>query len=385
MNQTIGKYYMLKKSTRFIKLFLFMFFLSSCIVKYVPESTETEELVVIEGLITDQPGISTIKLTKSQPLWKNLYPKPLTGCIVSISDDLGQTYILKEKKAAFGIYITDSASFRGVPGRLYTLHIRTTKEDINLTYESLPMKMIPVPPIDSIYYEKKTFTQSIRPVEGCNIYLNSGDPSNKCRFYRWEYSETWEFHLPFNFSNNVCWISNNPAEILIKNASLLADASIIRHPVLSITNPIDRLSVKYSILVKQFSLNEDEYLYWERLKNTSEQVGGLYDQVPTAIPNNVYCLEEPNRKVLGYFCVSAMSSRRLFIKDHFMGYNGLYEKCISDTIFTNRPDTVTFLGTIIKILSDKVPPGFIYTNDRSCVDCTRRGTNIKPLFWDDDI
>jgi hypothetical protein len=118
----------------------------------------------------------------------------------------------------------------------------------------------------------------------------------------------------------VCWITNNPAEILIKNASLLDESSIIRHPVISIKDPVDRLCIKYSILVNQFSLNEDEYLYWERLKNTIEQVGGLYDQVPTAIPNNVYCIEEPYKKVLGYFSVSAMSSKRLFIKDNFFCY-----------------------------------------------------------------
>jgi hypothetical protein len=245
------------KTLRLIVIFLILVNADSCIINYVPDIGDYEDVLVVEGSITDQPGINTIKISKSQPLWKKLYPKPLSGCRVSISNDLGQTYSLKET-ATLGIYITDPAGFRGVPGREYTLHIRTTLESVNLSYESLPMKMIPVPPIDSIYYEKKIFAQSTQPVEGCNIYLNAYDPSNNCRYYRWEYSETWEFHLPFNFPNKVCWISNNPEEILIKNASLLAEASIIRHPVLSITNPVDRLIVKYSILVNQFSLNEDE-------------------------------------------------------------------------------------------------------------------------------
>lgn len=372
------------KTLQLIVIFLVLFNTDSCKINYIPNIDYYEEAVVVEGLITDQPGISTIKISKSQPIWKRIYPKPLTGCKVSISDDLGNIYVLKETPAAFGIYTTDSASFRGVIGREYTLHVRTTSEDNNLNYASLPTKMIPVPPIDSIYYEKKIFVQSNLHVEGCNIYLNTHDPSNNCWFYRWRYTETWEFHLPFDVPDNVCWISNNPADILIKNGSFLAEASIVRHPVISITDPVDRLSVKYSILVNQFSLNKDEYLYWERLKNTMDQVGGLYDQVPAAIANNVYCVEEPNKNVLGYFSVSAMSSRRLFIKDSFNNINTLYTRCLSDTVFTARPDTVTFLGTIIKILSDRVPPGFIYTNDRGCVDCTKRGTNIKPVFWDDD-
>jgi hypothetical protein len=370
---------------RTLRLILILFILvnaDSCIISFVPEIGIYEESLVVEGLITDQPGINTISISKSQPMWKKQYPKPLTGCKVSISDDLGNTFNLKETTSSFGIYITDPAVFRGVPGRVYSLHIKTTNEPVNLSYESLPMKMIPVPPIDSIYYEKKTFLQASLPLEGCNIYLNTHDPSNNCRFYRWEYSETWEFHIALDFPNKVCWITNNPAEILIKNGSLLPETSITKQPVISIKNPVDRLGVKYSILVNQFSLNEDEYFYWERLKNSIDQTGGLYDIVPAAIPNNLFCLDEPYKKVLGYFSVSAVSSKRLFIKDKFAGINTLYSKCLSDTIFTARPDTVGFLGTIIKVLSDRVPPGIVYTNDRGCVDCTTRGTNVKPVFWD---
>jgi hypothetical protein len=374
------------RQLRLIVILLILINTNSCIINYVPDIGDYEEVLVVEGLITDQPGTNTIKISKSQPLWKRLYPKPLTGCKVTITDDLGQSFSLEEE-VTFGTYSTDPASFRGVIGREYTLHIRTTKESVNLSYESLPMKMIPVPPIDTIYYEKKIFTESNLPVEGCNIYLNTHDPSNNCRFYRWEYSETWEFHLPLNFTNKVCWISNYPEAIHIKNAYLLSETNVIRYPLFTISDPVDRLSIKYSILVNQFSLNEDEYLYWERLKNTIDQTGGLYDLIPASIPNNIYCIEEPYRKVLGYFSVSAVSSKRLFIKDSFSGLNTMYERCYNDTIISTLPDTIPGLGWtiwLIKDNSDKVPPANIVTTDRGCADCTTRGTNIKPAFWDDN-
>ena len=138
------------------------------------------------------------------------------------------------------------------------------------------------------------------------------------------------------------------------------------------------------MLLNQFSLNEDEYLYWERLKNTIDQVGGLYDQVPTSIPNNVYCLENPNEKVLGYFSVSAKTSKRIFIKDSFAGLDTQYYNCVTDTVFGTG--SIPGLNVSVWVIIDNThdqPPMRMLTNERRCADCTERGTNIKPAFWDD--
>jgi hypothetical protein len=375
--------HMLIKSSKLIIIMLIVLPVNSCTYNYVPDIYDDDDLFVVEGVITDQPEINTIKISKSLPIWSGSYSRPVKGCIVWISDDMGHIYNLKETNDT--IYTTDPAKFRGAPGRKYTLHFRTTTELKNLNYESFPMEMKSVPQIDSIYYEKKYVTQWPQPVEGCFVYLNTYDPSDNCKYFRWEYSETWEFHLRYDVPNRICWKTNNSDGIFIKNTSLLPEGRISRHPVISITNPVDRLNLKYSILVNQYSLNEDEYLYWDRLKNAINQAGSLYDLVPAAIPNNLYCVEEHDRKVLGYFSVSAKSSKRIFIKDSFAGLNTMYYNCISDTI--TGTDPIEGLNTIVWILidnSDKVPPTRIVTYNIDCADCTARGSNIKPVFWDDD-
>ncbi len=53
-------------------------------------------------------------------------------------------------------------------------------------------------------------------------------------------------------------------------------------PMLFISDQTDRLMEKYSISVNQYSLNYDEYLYWEKLKRVTQDVGGLYDVVPSS-------------------------------------------------------------------------------------------------------
>jgi hypothetical protein len=355
--------------------------INSCIVEYFPKIVEEKEMLVVEGLITDQPGTNTFRLSKTLPLGK-LYAKPLKGCKVSISDDLGHIFNLKETRD--GTYVTDSANFKGVIGRQYTLHIRTTKDSVNYSYESFPMEMKPVPPIDSIYYEKKIFVKWPLDYEGCQIYLDTHDPSDNCKFYRWEFTETWEFHLPYNVVNRVCWISDNSKDIYIKNTALLAEDRIIKYPVYTITDPIDRLKIKYSILIRQFSLNEDEYLYWDRLKNLVEQGGGLYDIIPSTIQNNIFCVENPKLRVCGYFSVSAVSSKRIFIQDSFAGMNLSYMNCSTDTIFgTGAIPGLNITTWVIVNNLDSVPPNRIITNNIDCADCRVRGTNIRPAFWNE--
>jgi Domain of unknown function (DUF4249) len=366
-----------------IILFLLFSVFKGCIVPYIPKPPENDELLVVEGLISDQHEVNTIKLSKSFPLWTTQNPVYLTGCKVWITDDLGHLDNLKE--ATIGTYITDSSNFQGTIGRKYTLHIRTNTANGNLNYESFPMELKPVPVIDRIYYEKKTYVKYPRPIEGCQIYLDTYDPTNSCNFYRWKYSETWEFHLPFDVKNKVCWRTENSYDIFLKNTSLLREDRVIGYPLKTITNPIDRLSVKYSIRVKQYSLNEEEYIYWETLKTSLDQAGGLYDIIPPIIPNNIYCVENPDEKTLGYFSVSAVSSRRIFIKDNFEGFDSQYEDCITDTISGKvLVDTLRGLNSFIWMIidsSDNVPPIRFFTNKRVCADCLARGTNIEPLFW----
>ena len=113
-------------------------------------------------------------------------------------------------------------------------------------------------------------------------------------------------------------------------------------------------------------------------------MGGLYDLIPSSVPGNMRCIEDPTEKVLGYFSVSAVSSKRIFIKDNFEGIIYRYNDCITDTIpYIDPPG----LGVSVWILFDErfaIPPFRILTDKKGCADCTVRGSNIKPAYWKDE-
>jgi hypothetical protein len=222
------------------------------------------------------------------------------------------------------------------------------------------------------------------PEESCQIYLDTFDPTERCLYYRWDFTETWEFRLPYSVPNRVCWKSNRSDKILIKNTVVYNQARVSKFPLQYISNQTDRLKVKYSILVNQYSLNESEYNYWEKLQNVAGNVGGLYDITPMAIASNITCIEDPAETVLGYFSVSAISQKRIFIADKFQGIPNFYSFCPTDTIYgKGKIQDLNVLVWVIEDYLDGEPPMRVITQYRECADCTVKGSNVKPLYWDD--
>jgi hypothetical protein len=363
--------------------------LNSCITEFVPAVNEVQRLLVVEGLITDLRETDTVKLSWSSPIGKRSEFVPAAGAVVSISDDQGNLHTLTE--ITNGRYITDSSVFRGIVGRSYTLHVSLPVGTTVRNYESLPSEMLPVPPIDSVYFEKTVIqekTENDPLINGCRIFLNTRDPENKCKFFRWDYSETWILRLLWPVDNMTCWITENSKTVNIKSTDALSMPVIEKQQVTYINNTTDRMSREYSILVNQYSLNPDEFVFWDKLQAITDQSGGLYDIIPSTIQSNIQCVTYPEIKVLGYFSVSAKKTKRIFIKDDFEGIINHYAKCVSDTAWTDDPSLIPFYGINVWPLyvqhpSFGVAAMTVLTEDKGCADCTVRGTKTKPSYWVD--
>jgi len=371
-------------------LIISVLLLTGCITEFIPVIDEKAELLVVEGLITDQSVSNKIKISLSLPLGIRSEAKPLSGCGVVINDDLGNNYYLNEK--VDGIYYTDSTQFRGEVGRSYTLNISVPRGATYISYKSYPVEMKAVPPIDTVYFEKTVIAEpydTYKGIDGCQIYLDTHDPKNSCRFYRWDFAETWKLILLFDVPNKTCYLSNKSNDIFIESTAAFSEDRIKRLPVTYISNATDRLRFRYSLLVNQYSLNEEEYNYWKKLKNLTVSVGGLHDVIPSSIASNIICVNNPSEKVLGYFSVSALASKRIFIEEKFEGIIDPYANCATDTLY-GGPDEIVGLGQIIWTLWDtpavpwSSPRIRVFTETKGCADCTLRGTTVKPLFWKED-
>jgi hypothetical protein len=351
-----------------------------CVTEFIPETNDARQKLVVEGLITDQPVRNKVKLSLSMPIGDSLYSIPVHNAQVYVREYLGTSHKLTEIEP--GSYYTNPAIFKGIPGHSYSLLILT----LNGRYESPNVEMKPVPPIDSVYYEKifVKLNQLGEPVEGAQIYIDTHDSLNNTKFFRWNYTETWIFRLPYNVQNNVCWITEESDKILLANTSYLAESSVSHFPIRKIaTEKDDRLKERYSIMVNQYSISEEEFRYWEKIQKISERSGGLYDVTPMTVIGNIQNTIDPEEQVMGFFSVSAVSSRRIYIEDAFAGFKNLYTTCPFATVPINQ--TIRYLGEIYWIIIMNYDEGTkTYTDQYRCADCTTRGTTVKPDFWPDN-
>ncbi len=137
-----------------IFLWLIIFITYSCIEEYQLNTTDNPRLLVVNGQITDQPGPYEVKLHYSGTFGQNSdFSQPINNAEVYLEDNEGN--LEQMRSIGLGKYMSKADGIQGKIGNQYWLNI--TLPD-GSSYRSLPETLLPVPPIDSLYFriEKET-------------------------------------------------------------------------------------------------------------------------------------------------------------------------------------------------------------------------------------
>jgi hypothetical protein len=418
LNVEIKYKLMLKTGLKSLLVFLIVFTTFKCIDPFYPKLDGYKSLLVVDGLLTNENRsyVVTLSLTKQE---LDSATVRVSDAIVSVTDETGN--ITPLMACGNGIYKTDSLSFRGEIGKSYRLHIKTSN---GKEYESDSCTMLPVPGIDTIYYSRDvqlSGNQSIaRP--GLSVYLDTKPGIDDKYFLRWEFEETWKFGVPlpqrYDYINDSTILQISPAyvkEFCWKNARSSAiitgailpgqSGSLKKQPVQFISTELsDRLSIRYSILIKQYSVSQKEYDYWNDLRQVNETEGDIFGSQPFAVVSNIKNINDPSEQVLGYFQVSAVEQKRKYISfdetiplnlpfyspgckaiakspaDYPSGFappptfDEIYAMFMSVAIYTFVEPIVNQSGKLLKLQ--------FTTNE--CANCEITGTSKKPDFWQDN-
>lgn len=408
---------MLKTRLKSISLLLIISTLCTCIDPYVPKISGYESVLVVEGLITDESAAYEVKLTRAMEN-EDAVPDPVTDAVVSFTDESDNKTTLEY--TGNGIYKTDPATFKGEIGKTYTLHIIASDGN---EFVSEPCTMLPVPDIDSVYYQKdvELSDNNTENLEGIGVYIDSKQADDNT-YYRWGFEETWKFRIPtpkkyifvnkdsivpINDVREFCWKQQETTQILINSVYSAGTNVLKKQPVTFIApEKSDRLTIQYSILVKQYSISQKEFEFWEDLKKVNEINGDIFGIQPFLVTSNISAVGNPGDKVLGYFHVSAVRQKRLTVtfnellplnlplyhydceriqtepSDYCRG--GGY--CIPPTWDElNRMWTDKHFTFVEPYYSDPIRKklGKLIFTTPECAECELTGTSIKPDFWVD--
>lgn len=301
---------------------ILLLFLSACIDPFdVEGEVKGSSVLVIDGMITNEKGSYQVLLSYSSPSLKSYERNNVSGAQVTIMSDEGQEEVLLEEEP--GIYVSDSCGMQGEVGRSYQLHIITPD---GKRYASQPETMLPVAEIDSIYpkLESETYLSST-DMEltrwGMQLYVSTGSKTSEARFYRWSWTDTYEFNAPLSLpppappTTTRCWASGSSnRNLYLASTNGLERDIIASQPIVFVPLAGRQLQTRYSILISQYSLTRNAYAYWEKIQEQIESAGSIFGPPPAQIIGNVYNVDQDEELVLGYFQVSAISEKRFFIR-----------------------------------------------------------------------
>lgn len=409
----------MKKITCKISTFLILVFgLCSCTEQYVFQNNDFESALVVEGTITNELKNQTIRLSQVYEL-EETGPKLEKGAHVSISDDLGNEYQFEEKDTIY----TSIIPFKAEPERKYQLKIKTST---GKNYTSDEQALTTETKIDNL----TATVENIEGERGVQINVNSYDPTNTSKYYRYEYNETYKIIAPLwdsretklvnipaipanpendflgsperedivvalrKYESRTCYSSKKSNDIILNSTNSLSEDRV-HFPVRFISNQNYIISHRYSIFVKQYVQNLAAYTYYKTLRDLSSSGGVLSPKQPGFFYGNIKSVENPSEKVIGFFEVSSVSSERIFFN-----YADLFPKEPLPPYYESDCEIREFLDCIglppcngvqlrsgirsryLVHLSSNLPSSYFMVK-AACGDCTSFSSNIVPTFWVD--
>ena len=377
----------------------------ACVERYDPDEDNLKTgTLVINAHLTNIPGEQMIEISRSAPL---IYPSfdPVSGCLTEVIREDGELRIFSE--SAPGYYRADlDASFLQT-GSAFMLHVITPD---GKEYQSDVDKLRPVPAIDSLYYlvETNSFASQSDTISGIRFYCDFTYDKEDYEYIRWELTETYEYHnsvdldyfyldadhvinpVPDSFIYTVCYITSELFQIHSMTLGNLDFGHYVKKPFSFVPNDEQeqKLHHKYSLLVKQYSLGEEAFFYWNELGKNSQEQGWLFDRQPALLESNIRNVNDENEYVLGFFSMAGMVEKRAFAiepdgLDLSPWLNHCYPRELSPGGLWRVGGHYPYDPRPMYFTSPKFSGLAIYRVNKSCVDCReyKNSTDIKPDFW----
>jgi hypothetical protein len=383
------------------RLFYFILVLSlTCCKKPYnpPVVASANSYLVVEGVINSGSDSTIIKLSKTVNINAKTTVNALGDAAVVVENDQNGAWPLLSDGA--GNYTSPGLNLP--PGPRYRIHI-TTPGGSQYVSDYQPIKF--TPPVDSIGYTLGN--------TGVNLYVNTHDPANNTRYYRWEYQEAWIFHAKYDSQYMLdtakqiivfrpstqqvyfCYGGDASTNILLTSTAKLSQDVVYQSPLTTIPFSSEKLEVNYLIYLKQYALTPGEYTFYLNMQKNTEQLGSIFDAQPSELQGNIHNIANAAEPVIGWISVTNVQTKKAFVSDQVVPTGTVFNypaDCVADTaLYKNKQGYNDVLNILITPPLTDLPVsainptglliiGYTYSS-LVCTDCTLRGKTGPPWFW----
>ncbi|WP_205508596.1 DUF4249 domain-containing protein [Longitalea arenae] len=349
--------------------------------------------LVIEGYISAD-GPAEIRLTRSVPLDDTARLINETLARVELQGRDNSTYVLTEKGQ--GLYSYNWQSLN--PAQQYRLYIKTREAK---EYASDYVKVKTAPLIDNVSWVQDN-------TGGVQISVDTHDPNNNTWYYRWTTEETWEYrsyyYTSLDFKKDpithqiigiqwrypdmspergwfICWSNENSTNLILGSSAKLSIDSIHK-PLVYIPANTVKLGVLYSLYVKQYALDREEYEFLEKMRKNSEETGNIFGRQPAELKGNVRCLTDVKEPVIGFIGIANRQEKRIWIRrNEVPGWQYVFP-CETEVVHVDSAKYYSMYMPVSPVEYDASGIVKYLAVTPTCVDCRLRGgVNVKPSFW----
>ncbi|TSD64912.1 DUF4249 domain-containing protein [Inquilinus sp. KBS0705] len=359
-----------------------------CKKPYVPPViTAPSSYLVVDGVINSGADSTFIRLSLTKNLGDTTITNGVAGAALTVeSQDI--KYNLSEIKT--GVYVHSGLNLDKT--KKYRLRIKTVTHQEYLSDE---VEVKQTPPIDSITFEPQS--------NALNINVSTHDPSNKTVYYRWDFDEDWRFHAKYSSGFEAahdtlrlrtddhqiyyCFNKDRSNHIALASSVKLAQDVISKGLVTTIPSYSDKISVRYTMLLRQYALTKEAYNFYENLQKNTETLGSIFDALPSEITGNIHSISNPKEPVIGFISASTVTSKRIFIDKAQLPANWVTaypETCTQDSTIGFDAINTYILSKAMIATSGIYKQGFligVFRSTYECADCTVRGVVKPPPFW----
>ncbi len=292
---------------------------------------------------------------------------PVLGASIIILDDQGNSADYQE--IDLGKYQLAADKIAGIPGRSY--HIEVTLSD-GKTYFSAPQVMPEPIEIEEVYFNiesRQILSSSDVLVDKTfiDIFIDTPLQNSSGGFspIRWTVEEVYSFVdracSPFDPAETCYFIDRvDESEVLLfKNEGGAQDYLRGFNVRSRLLVPFDEFTARHYFIVRQYTISEEAFDYWNKIDVVADQSGNLFDVQPAKVGGNIFEKDNEQALVLGYFGINGQNLVRTFITPNEIKPLPVFT-CMDESFF-----------------DDHLP---------ECCWCSaKEGIQIeRPAYWDED-